>query len=74
MRSDASRYAGSAATTTAAREDGPTTPAGHADERNWRRIAVIAIVVLALAALAFGAWALLNPSKQPKPEPRSSVG
>jgi eukaryotic-like serine/threonine-protein kinase len=39
----------------------------EADERNWRRIAVIAIVVLALAALAIGAWALLTPEQKQVP-------
>jgi beta-lactam-binding protein with PASTA domain len=34
---------------------------------NWRRIAVIAIVVLALAALAFGAWAVLTPEQKEVP-------
>jgi beta-lactam-binding protein with PASTA domain/tRNA A-37 threonylcarbamoyl transferase component Bud32 len=31
------------------------------DRRNWTRIATIALVVLALAALAIGAWLLLRP-------------
>jgi eukaryotic-like serine/threonine-protein kinase len=38
------------------------------DRRNWRRIAVIAIVVLALLALAIGAWALLTPDQQQVPD------
>jgi len=37
------------------------------DRRNWRRIAVIAIVVLALAALAVGAWAVLMPEQKKVP-------
>src|SRR5215216_8121364 len=37
------------------------------DRRNWRRIAVIAIVVLALAALAVGAWAVLTPEQKKVP-------
>jgi eukaryotic-like serine/threonine-protein kinase len=37
------------------------------DRRNWKRIAVIAIVVLALAALAVGAWAVLTPERKQVP-------
>ena len=37
------------------------------DARNWRRIAVVALVVLALLALAIGAWALLTPDQQQVP-------
>ena len=37
------------------------------DRRNWARIAAIALVVLALAALAIGAWALLTPEEQRVP-------
>jgi eukaryotic-like serine/threonine-protein kinase len=37
------------------------------DRRNWRRIALIAIVVLALLALAIGAWALLTPDQKEVP-------
>ena len=38
------------------------------DRRNWRRIAVIALIVLALAALAIGAWLLLTPEKARVPD------
>jgi eukaryotic-like serine/threonine-protein kinase len=38
------------------------------DRRNWRRIAVIALIVLALAALAIGAWLLLTPEKTRVPD------
>ena len=38
------------------------------DRRNWRRIAIIAIVVLALVALAIGAWALLTPEQTGVPD------
>jgi serine/threonine-protein kinase len=37
------------------------------DRRNWGRIAIVAIVVLALAALAVGAWALLTPEQRTVP-------
>jgi eukaryotic-like serine/threonine-protein kinase len=39
----------------------------EADKRNWGRIAIIAIVVLALVALAIGAWALLTPEQRRVP-------
>jgi serine/threonine-protein kinase len=38
------------------------------DRRNWRRIAVIALILLALAALALGAWLLLTPEKTRVPD------
>jgi len=38
------------------------------DRRNWRRIALIALVVLALIALAIGAWALLTPEQKKVPD------
>jgi beta-lactam-binding protein with PASTA domain/predicted Ser/Thr protein kinase len=38
------------------------------DRRNWRRIAVIALILLALAALAIGAWLLLAPDKRTVPD------
>ena len=37
------------------------------EERNWRRIAIIAVVVVALAALALGLWLLLRPGDEPVP-------
>jgi eukaryotic-like serine/threonine-protein kinase len=37
------------------------------DRKNWGRIAIIAIVVLALVALAIGAWALLTPEQKRVP-------
>jgi eukaryotic-like serine/threonine-protein kinase len=45
----------------------PVAELEEADRRNWGRIAVIALVVLALAALAFGAWALLTPEQREVP-------
>jgi beta-lactam-binding protein with PASTA domain len=41
---------------------------GEEDRRNWRRMALIALVLLALAALAFGAWALLTPEQKRVPD------
>jgi eukaryotic-like serine/threonine-protein kinase len=38
------------------------------DRRNWRRIALIALIVLALLALAIGAWLLLTPDKTRVPD------
>ncbi|HTE58955.1 MAG TPA: PASTA domain-containing protein [Solirubrobacteraceae bacterium] len=37
------------------------------DRRNWRRIALTALVVLALLALAIGAWAVLTPAQKKVP-------
>jgi serine/threonine-protein kinase len=37
------------------------------DRRNWRTIAIVAVVVLALAALAIGAWAVLTPDQKQVP-------
>ena len=42
-------------------------PVADDEARNWRRIAVIAIVVLALLALAVGAWAVLTPAQKEVP-------
>jgi beta-lactam-binding protein with PASTA domain/predicted Ser/Thr protein kinase len=47
--------------------DDPVAVLEEEDRRNWRRMAVIALVVLALAALAFGAWALLTPDQKKVP-------
>jgi beta-lactam-binding protein with PASTA domain/predicted Ser/Thr protein kinase len=47
--------------------DDPVALLEEEDRRNWKRIAVIALVVLALAALAFGAWALLTPDQKQVP-------
>jgi eukaryotic-like serine/threonine-protein kinase len=38
------------------------------DRRNWRRIATIALILLALAAVAIGAWLLLSPDKTRVPD------
>ncbi len=46
----------------------PVAALEEADRRNWRRIALIALVVLALLALAIGAWALLTPDKKQVPD------
>ena len=46
----------------------PVAALEEEDRRNWRRIAVIALIVLALAALAIGAWLLLMPEKSTVPD------
>jgi beta-lactam-binding protein with PASTA domain/predicted Ser/Thr protein kinase len=46
----------------------PVAALEEEDRRNWRRIALIALVVLALLALAIGAWALLTPPKKQVPD------
>jgi eukaryotic-like serine/threonine-protein kinase len=46
----------------------PVAALEEADRRNWRRIALIALVVLGLLALAIGAWALLTPDKKQVPD------
>jgi eukaryotic-like serine/threonine-protein kinase len=46
----------------------PVAALEEEDRRNWRRIAVIALIVLALAALAIGAWLLLSPEKVEVPD------
>jgi eukaryotic-like serine/threonine-protein kinase len=51
--------AGRAVETVAVAED-PVAALEEEDRRNWRRIAVVALVLLALAALAIGAWLLLR--------------
>jgi eukaryotic-like serine/threonine-protein kinase len=51
----------------APRED-PAALLEDADRRNWRRIATIAVVLLALAALGIGAWLLLRPDSVQVPD------
>jgi eukaryotic-like serine/threonine-protein kinase len=46
----------------------PVEALEEADRRNWRRIAIIALILLALAALAIGAWLLLTPEKTRVPD------
>jgi serine/threonine-protein kinase len=46
----------------------PVAALEEEDRRNWRRIAIIALIVLALAALAIGAWLLLSPDKTTVPD------
>jgi predicted Ser/Thr protein kinase len=46
----------------------PVEALEEADRRNWQRIAVIALILLALAALAIGAWLLLSPEKTTVPD------
>ena len=46
----------------------PVAALEEEDRRNWRRIAIIALIVLALAALAIGAWLLLTPEKTTVPD------
>src|ERR671917_195550 len=45
----------------------PVAELEEEDRRNWGRIAAIALVLLALAALAIGAWALLTPEERRVP-------
>jgi serine/threonine-protein kinase len=45
----------------------PVADLEEEDRANWRKIAVIALIVLALAALAFGAYALLTPEQKEVP-------
>jgi eukaryotic-like serine/threonine-protein kinase len=45
----------------------PAAELEEEDRANWARIAVIALVVLALAALAIGAYVLLTPEKKQVP-------
>src|SRR5215217_3899548 len=52
--------AGRAVETVAVADD-PVAALEEEDRRNWGRMALIALVVLALAALAIGAWLLLRP-------------
>jgi eukaryotic-like serine/threonine-protein kinase len=46
----------------------PVAALEEEDRRNWRRIAAIALILLALAALALGAWLLLAPEKTRVPD------
>jgi serine/threonine-protein kinase len=46
----------------------PVAELEEEDRANWRRIAIIALVVIALAALAFGAYALLTPDQTEVPD------
>jgi serine/threonine-protein kinase len=62
-----SALAGGYAETVAVAED-PVAALVEEDRRNWRRIAVIVVVALALAAIAIGAWLLLGADKVTVPE------
>jgi eukaryotic-like serine/threonine-protein kinase len=62
-----SAMAGRYVETVAVAED-PVAALEEEDRRNWRRIAVIALLLLALAALAVGAWLLLSPEKTRVPD------
>jgi beta-lactam-binding protein with PASTA domain/predicted Ser/Thr protein kinase len=62
-----SAMAGGYVETVAVAED-PVAALEEADRRNWARIALIALVILALAALAIGAWLLLTPDKVRVPD------
>jgi beta-lactam-binding protein with PASTA domain/predicted Ser/Thr protein kinase len=62
-----SAMAGGYVETVAVAED-PVALLEEEDRRNWARIAVIALVILALAALAIGAWLLLTPDKVRVPD------
>ena len=53
---------------TVAPVEDPVAALEEEDRRNWGRIAMIALVLLALAALAIGAWLLLSPEKTPVPD------
>jgi beta-lactam-binding protein with PASTA domain/predicted Ser/Thr protein kinase len=48
--------------------DDPVAALEEQDRRNWSRIALVALVLLALAALAIGAWLLLTPDKTRVPD------
>jgi eukaryotic-like serine/threonine-protein kinase len=58
---------GRAVETVVVAED-PVAALEEADRRNWGRLAVIALVVLALAAIAIGAWLLLRPETRTVPD------
>jgi eukaryotic-like serine/threonine-protein kinase len=53
---------------TVAPAEDPVAALEEEDRRNWGRIAMIALVLLALAALAIGAWLLLSPEKTRVPD------
>ena len=61
-----SAMAGGYVETVAVAED-PVAALEEEDRRNWGRIAAIALVMLALAALAVGAWAVLTPEQKRVP-------
>ena len=48
--------------------DDPVAELEAEDERNWRRIALIAVAVLALVAIAVGAFLLLTPDQKQVPD------
>jgi len=48
--------------------DDPVAELEAQDERNWRRIALIALAVLALVAIAVGAFLLLTPDQKQVPD------
>ena len=62
-----SALAGGYVETVAVAED-PVAALVEEDRRNWRRIAVIVVVLLALAAIAIGAWLLLAADKVTVPD------
>ncbi len=53
---------------TVAVADDPVEALEEEDRRNWGRIATIALIALALAALAIGAWLLLSPEQRRVPD------
>ncbi len=62
-----SAIAGGYVETVAVAED-PIEALEEQDRRNWNRIAIIALIVLALAGLAIGAWLLLAGDKTSVPD------
>ena len=48
--------------------DDPVAELEAQDERSWRRIALIALAVLALVAIAVGAYLLLTPDQKQVPD------
>jgi len=53
---------------TVAVRDDPAAVLEEADRRNWARIATVALVLLALAAIAVGAWLLLRSETRRVPD------